>query len=142
MKQTILSILCVIMLLSGALAEDSATVTVNGVGEQVTVTLTMEDDRIISVESTTDNTEADERGKESLLLISSAMVSKNSVNVDAISGATCTSNAVIAGATEAWLQIMTDRMSQEDWMQETPAVEAQSIIEEIVTFYGQYSDEA
>ena len=142
MKQTILSILCVIMLLSGALAEDSATVTVNGVGEQVTVTLTMEDDRIISVEATTDNTEADERGKESLLLISSAMVSKNSVNVDAISGATCTSNAVIAGATEAWLQIMTDRMSQEDWMQETPAVEAQSIIEEIVTFYGQYSDEA
>ena len=142
MKQTILSILCVIMLLSGALAEDSATVTVNGVGEQVTVTLTMEDDRIISVEATTDNTEADERGKESLLLISSAMVSKNSVNVDAISGATCTSNAVIAGATEAWLKIMTDRMSQEDWMQETPAVEAQSIIEEIVTFYGQYSDEA
>ena len=142
MKQTILSILCVIMLLSGALAEDSATVTVNGVGEQVTVTLTMEDDRIISVEATTDNTEADERGKESLLLISSAMVSKNSVNVDAISGATCTSNAVIAGATKAWLQIMTDRMSQEDWMQETPAVEAQSIIEEIVTFYGQYSDEA
>ena len=142
MKQTILSILCVIMLLSGALAEDSATVTVNGVGEQVTVALTMEDDRIISVEATTDNTEADERGKESLLLTSSAMVSKNSVNVDAISGATCTSNAVIAGATEAWLQIMTDRMSQEDWMQETPAVEAQSIIEEIVTFYGQYSDEA
>ena len=142
MKQTILSILCVIMLLSGALAEDSATVTVNGVGEQVTVTLTMEDDRIVRVEATTDNTEADERGRESLTLISSAMVEKNSVNVDAISGATCTSNAVIAGATEAWLQIMTDRMSQEDWMQETPAVEAQSIIEEIVTFYGQYGDEA
>ena len=142
MKQTILSILCVIMLLSGALAEDSATVTVNGIGEQVTVTLTMEDDRIISVEATTDNTEADERGRESLTLVTSAMVEKNSVNVDAISGATCTSNAVIAGATEAWLQIMTDRMSQEDWMQETPAVEAQSIIEEIVTFYGQYGDEA
>ena len=142
MKQTILSILCVIMLLSGALAEDSATVTVNGIGEQVTVTLTMEDDRIISVEATTDNTEADERGRESLTLVTSAMVEKNSVNVDAISGATCTSNAVIAGATEAWLQIMTDRMSQEDWMQETPAVEAQSIIEEIVTFYGQYGNEA
>ena len=142
MKQTILSILCVIMLLSGALAEDSATVTVNGIGEQVTVTLTMEDDRIISVEATTDNTEADERGRESLTLVTSAMVEKNSVNVDAISGATCTSNAVIAGATEAWLQIMTDRMSQEEWMQETAAVEAQSIIEEIVTFYGQYGDEA
>ena len=142
MKQTILSILCVIMLISGALAEESATVTVNGVGEHVTVTLTMEDDRIISVEATTDNTEADERGRESLTLISSAMVEKNSVNVDAISGATCTSNAVIAGATEAWLQIMTDRMSQENWMQETSSEDTQSIIEEIVTFYGQYGDKA
>ena len=144
MKQTIISILCVIMLISGALAEDSATVIVNGVGEHVTVTLTMEDDRIISVEACTDNTEADERGRESLELISTAMVEKNSVNVDAVSGATCTSNAVIAGATEAWLQIMTDRMSQEEWMQEAENSlgETQSIIEEIVTFYGQYGDEA
>ena len=118
MRRTVLSILCAFILISGALAEDSATVTVNGVGEFVTVTLTMEDDRIISVDATTDNTEADERGKESLSLLSSAMVEKNSVNVDAIAGATCTSNAVIAGATEAWLQIMTDRMSQEECLQE------------------------
>ena len=142
MKRTVLAILCAIMLISSALAEDSATVTVNGVGEQVTVTLTMEDDRIVRMEATTDNTEADERGRESLTLVTSAMVEKNSVNVDAISGATCTSNAVIAGATEAWLQIMTDRMSQEDWMQETSPEDTQSIIEEIVTFYGQYGDEA
>ncbi len=144
MKQAILSLFCAIMLISGALAEDSATVIVNGVGEHVTVTLTMEDDRITSVEATTDNTEADERGRESLELISSAMIEKNSVNVDAISGATCTSNAVIAGATEAWLQIMADRMSREDWMRETGTSheDARSIIEEIVTFYGQYGDEA
>lgn len=144
MKRIILSLICTIVLVFGALAEDSATVVVNGVGEHVTVTLTMEDDRILRVEASSDNTEADERGRESLELISSAMVEKNSVNVDAISGATCTSNAVIAGATEAWLQIMADRMSQEDWMQEekTPGGDAQSIIEEIVTFYGQYGDEA
>ncbi len=144
MKRIILSLICAIVLVFGALAEDSATVVVNGVGEHVTVTLTMEDDRILRVEASSDNTEADERGRESLELISSAMVEKNSVNVDAISGATCTSNAVIAGATEAWLQIMADRMSQEDWMQEekTPGGDAQSIIEEIVTFYGQYGDEA
>ena len=144
MKQIILSILCIIMLISGALAEDSATVIVNGVGEHVTVTLTMEDDRILRVEATTDNTEADERGMESLELISSAMIAQNSVNVDAVSGATCTSNAVIAGATEAWLQIMTERMGQEDWMMETGSShgDVQSIIEEIVTFYGQYGDEA
>ena len=137
MKQIILSILCIIMLISGALAEDSATVSVNGVGEHVMVTLTMEDDRILRVEATTDNTEADERGRESLELISSAMIARNSVNVDAVSGATCTSNAVIAGATEAWLQIMTERMGQEDWMMEMPSGDAQSIVEEIVTFYGQ-----
>ena len=93
MIRTVLAILCAILLISSALAEDSATVTVNGVGEQVTVTLTMEDDRIVRVEATTDNTEADDRGRESLSLITTAMVEKNSVNVDAISGATCTSNA-------------------------------------------------
>ena len=116
MKRTITFILCVIMLVSGALAEDRATVTVDGVGEHVTVALTMEDDRIISVQATSDNTEADDRGKESLALITSAMVEKNSFAVDTISGATCTSNAVIAGAIEAWLQIMTERMSQEEWI--------------------------
>ena len=133
MKKIILLILCIIVLISGALAEDSATVSVNGVGEHVTVTLTMEDDRILRVEATTDNTEADERGRESLELIPSAMIAQNSVNVDAVSGATCTSNAVIAGATEAWLQIMTDRMSQEEWMMETGSShgDTQSITEEI-----------
>lgn len=55
MKRAILTILCAIMLVYGASAEDSATVTVNGVGEHVTVTLTMKDERIISMEATTDN---------------------------------------------------------------------------------------
>ena len=112
----ILSLLCAMMLLLGAVAEESATVTVEGVGEHVTVTLTMEDDRIKSVEASSDNTEADERGKEALSLIAEAMVENNTLNVDAISGATCTSNAVIAGAIEAWMQIMTERMGQEEWM--------------------------
>ena len=118
----ILSLLCTMMLLPGAVAEERATVIVEGVGEHVTVTLTMEDDRIKSVEASSDNTEADERGKEALSLIAEAMVEKNTFAVDAISGATCTSNAVIAGAIEAWMQIMTERMSQEEWM-ETANVE-------------------
>ena len=113
----ILSLLCAMMLLLSAVAEESATVTIEGVGEHVTVTLTMEDDRIKSVEASSDNTEADERGKEALSLIAEAIVEKNTFAVDAISGATCTSNAVIAGAIEAWMQIMTERMSQEEWMQ-------------------------
>ena len=117
----ILSLLCTMMLLLGAVAEESATVTVEGVGEHVTVTLTMEDDRIKSVEASSDNTEADERGKEALSLIAEAIVEKNTFAVDAISGATCTSNAVIAGAIEAWMQIITERMSQEEWMETTNA---------------------
>ena len=117
----ILSLLCTMMLLLGAVAEERATVTVEGVGEHVTVTLTMEDDRIKSVEASSDNTEADERGKEALSLIAEAMVENNTLNVDAISGATCTSNAVIAGAIEAWMQIMTEKMSQEEWMETTNA---------------------
>jgi len=106
------------LLFSTAFAE-TATVTVDGVGEHVTVTLTMESDRIVSVEASSDNTEADARGKEALSLIADAMVEKNTFSVDTISGATCTSNAVIAGAIEAWMQITTDRMSQEEWMQES-----------------------
>lgn len=115
----ILSLLCAMTLLLGAVAEESATVTVEGVGEHVTVTLTMEDDHIKSVEASSDNTEADERGKEALSLIAEAMVENNTLTVDAISGATCTSNAVVAGAIEAWMQIMTERMSQEEWMETT-----------------------
>ena len=123
MKQLarILSLLCAIMLSLGAIAEESATVTVEGVGEHVIVTLTMEDDRIKSVEASSDNTEADERGREALTLIAEAMVESNSFTIDTISGATCTSNAVIAGAIEAWMRIMTERMSQEAWMETTNA---------------------
>ena len=142
MKRSIIVILCVIMLISGALAEDSATVIVDGVGEHVTVTLTMDDDRIISVDATSDNTEADDRGKESLALITSAMVEKNTLAVDTISGATCTSNAVIAGATEAWLQIMRERMSREEWMQKGSHRDPQSLIEEMVVDYGAYGSKA
>ena len=125
MKQftRILSLLCAIMLSLVAVAEESATVTVEGVGEHVTVTLTMADDRIVSVEAASDNAEADERGKEALSLIAEAMVEKNSFTVDAVSGATCTSNAVIAGAIEAWMRIVAERMSQEAWMQEPFAYE-------------------
>ena len=122
MKRIILSVLCAILLFSTAFAE-TATVTVDGVGERITVTLTMEGDRIVSVEASSDNTEADARGKEALSLIADAMVEKNTFSVATISGGTCTSNAVIAGAIEAWMQITTDRMSQEEWMQESFAYE-------------------
>lgn len=122
MKRMILLVLCAIFLLSTSMAE-TATVTVDGVGEHVTVTLTMDGDRIKAVEASSDYTEADVRGKEALSLIADAMVEKNTFSVDTISGATCTSNAVIAGAIKAWMQIMTDRMSQEAWMQESFAYE-------------------
>lgn len=117
----ILAMVCVMALGFCAMAEQSATVSVKGIGETVTVTLTMEDGRIASVEAASDNTEADERGRESLKLVADAMVAQNSVNVDAVSGATGTSNAVIAAATEAWLQIQAELASGEGWMEEAPA---------------------
>lgn len=117
----VLAIMCVLLLGVCALAENSATVTVQGVGEKVTVTLTMKDGNIVSVEASSDNTEADERGVESLKLTADAMVEKNSVNVDAVTGATGTSNAIIAAATEAWLQILAETEKGEGWMQAAPA---------------------
>jgi acetolactate decarboxylase len=116
-----LAIMCVMMLGFCALAEESATVTVRGIGENVTVTLVMENGKIVSVEAFSDNSEADARGVESLKLTADAMVEKNSVNVEAVSGATGTSNAIIAAATEAWLQIQAEAAKGEDWMQAAPA---------------------
>ena len=113
-----LAAICVVVLLFGlcAFAEETATVTVKGIGENVTVTLTMKDGVISSVEASSDNQEADERGRECLEILAQTMVDENSVNVDALSGATGTSNAVIAAATEAWLQIMAAEAAGEAWM--------------------------
>lgn len=38
-------------------------------------------------------------------------------SIDAISGATCASNAAIVGAIKAWMRIMTERRNQEAWME-------------------------
>ncbi len=116
-----LAVLCALALGCCAVADGSATVSVRGIGETVTVTLTMEDGRIASVEAVSDNAEADERGAESLKIVADAMVAKNSVNVDAVSGATGTSNAVIAAATQAWLEIQAEAAAGEGWMQPAPA---------------------
>ena len=117
----VLTMLCVLSLSFCAFAEKRATVTVRGIGENVTVTLAMEDDKIVSVEASSDNTESDERGVESLKLIAEAMIEKNSTSVDVISGATGTSQAVIAAATEAWLKIQAEAAQGEDWMQAASA---------------------
>lgn len=114
-----------IILGSAGIAEDTATAVVEGIGEHVTVTLTMEDGNITRVEASSDNTEADERGRECLKMLADAMVEQNSLHVDVVSGATGTSNAVIAAAIEAWLQIKTVEASQEAWMQ--PACEVLAI---------------
>ena len=48
-------------------------------------------------------------------------VEKNTFAMDAIFGATCASNAVIAGAIEAWVQVMAARIGQEEWMETSNA---------------------
>ena len=83
----------------------SATATAQGLEETVTVTVTMEDGTIVSVEATTDKEDVT-IGALALKDLPTAMVEANSVNVDGISGATSTSNAVKSAAAKAYLELM------------------------------------
>ena len=83
----------------------SATATAQGLDDEtVTVKLTMKDGVIDAVEASSDKDS--EVGKQALEQLPAAMKESNSVNVDAVSGATATSNAVISAATAAYLQIL------------------------------------
>ena len=80
MKRRILSILCAIIMLCSAAIAETATVTVDGVGEHVTVTLTMEGDRIKSVEASSDSAGEDARYREALASIAEEMVNANTLS--------------------------------------------------------------
>ena len=83
----------------------SATATAQGLEETVTVTVTMKDGVLTEVKAETDKEEVTV-GRMALQVIPEDMVKKNSVKVDGVAGATSTSNAVIAAATSAYLQIL------------------------------------
>ena len=83
----------------------SATATAQGLDETVTVTLTMDEGVITAVEASTDKAESTV-GQQAIDALPAAMVEQNSVKVDAVSGATATSTAVISAATAAYLQLL------------------------------------
>ena len=103
----LLSLLMVLSCASAAFAdgEVSATAEAKGLEETVTVTVTVNDGVITDVAAETDKAEATV-GAQAIEKLPAAMVESNSVKVDAISGATATSNAVLAAAADAYLQIL------------------------------------
>lgn len=78
----------------------TATATVVGFeGENVTVSITVSGGKITDVKATTDR--ASDLGKRPLAVMPKEMVEKNTVHVDAVSGATGTSTAILEAARKA-----------------------------------------
>lgn len=106
--KTVLAYLLALTLLcacaSAAFAE-TGSASAPGLDETVTVTLTVEDGVITAAEAVTDKAEATV-GAQALEALPAAMVEKNSVKVDGVSGATATSDAVLAAAAAAYLDIL------------------------------------
>lgn len=82
---------------------DSATATAEGYEETVTVTLSVTDGKISQVDA--QSTSTSEIGKPALEEMPKAMVEQNSVEVDAVTGATGTSNAILTAARAAMAEL-------------------------------------
>ncbi len=114
----LLSLLMILSCASVAFADGqdsvSATAEAQGLDETVTVTVTVSDNIITDVTAETDKAETTV-GAQAIEKLPAAMVENNSVRVDAISGATATSNAVLAAAADAYLQILGADVDLDAW---------------------------
>lgn len=81
-------------------AAETLTGTAEGFGGDVTVTLTMEGDKITACSITGDDETPDIGGK-ALAELESQIVAANGIDIDGVSGATVTSKAVMAAAAQA-----------------------------------------
>ncbi len=115
----ILLTLCLYLSLAPAAFADARTATASaqGLDETVTVTLTVEDGVITDVKAETDKADSTV-GQAALTELPAAMVEQNSVLVDAVSGATVTSGAVLTAAADAWLQLAGDEAGADAWTEE------------------------
>ena len=102
----------------------SATATAQGLEETVTVTVEVEDGVIKMVTAETDKEELTV-GAQALSAIPEAIVAANSVKVDGVSGATSTSNAVIAAATTAYAEILGIEVNLDAWAKGNGYVKAE-----------------
>ena len=85
-------------------ASGTATAAAQGFGGEVTVTLIMEKGKLTKVEAN-GPMESQGIGSRALVSLPSQMMEKNSVEVDALAGATMTSRAVLEAAKAAAAQI-------------------------------------
>ena len=135
MRKSIALLLALLIALSCAtvaFADEAvtATATAQGLEETVTVTLTAENGVITSAEASTDKEEVTV-GKQALEQIPKAIVAQNSVKVDGVSGATATSNAVLAAAADAWLQITGVEVDMDAWAKGNGYVKAEDYMMQV-----------
>ena len=118
MKLALAFVLCAALMLGcGTVAfAETGTATAPGLDETVTVTVTVEDGVITAAEAVTDKAE-ETIGRQALDQIPAAIVEAGSVNVDGVSGATATSNAVLAAAAQAYLQAVGADVDLDAWAQ-------------------------
>ena len=102
----------------------SASATAQGLEETVTVTVEVEDGVITAVTAETDKEEATV-GQQALTQIPEAILAANSVKVDGVTGATSTSNAVIAAATSAYAEILGIDVNLDAWAKGNGYVKAE-----------------
>lgn len=93
---------------------ETGTATAPGLDETVTVSITVEDGVITAAEAVTDKTE-ETVGAQALTELPAAMVEKNSIAVDGVSGATATSKAVLAAAAKAYVQALGLDLDLDAW---------------------------
>ena len=110
----ILLVLCLSLSFSPAAFAESAVATARGLDETVTVTLSVEDGIITDVKAETDKADSP-IGAQAIEKLPAAMLEQNSVKVDAVSGATMTSNAILAAAAEAYLRIAGAEVDLDAW---------------------------
>ena len=128
LKNALVLTLCAALLLSlSALAFAdgvSATATAQGLEETVTVTVTLDDGVITAVEAATDKEDATV-GRQAIEQLPAAMVEANSVAVDGVAGATSTSNAVLAAASAAYLELLGVQVDLDAWAKGNGYVKAE-----------------
>ena len=110
----ILLVLCLSLSITPAAFAESAVATAHGLDETVTVTLSVEDGVITDVKAETDKADSP-IGAQAIEKLPAAMLEQNSVKVDAVSGATMTSNAILAAAAEAYLRITGAEVDLDAW---------------------------
>ena len=116
LKLALAFVLTAVMLLGcGAAAyADTGSASAPGLDETVTVSVTVEDGVITAAEASTDKAE-ETVGRQALTDLPAAMVEQNTVSVDGVSGATATSNAILAAAAQAYLQAIGADIDLDAW---------------------------